>query len=154
MEDVLLDIETTLNNRPLTYLEDDIQYPVLTPNIMLHTWRSTPWLHSIPVKPLDEGVGEVSQKDIRTRWKYILKWKNAACARWTKEYRGALRERHNMIQSEKQRVPTIGEIVLIKGDEKNGGANIFQQRWCCKGGEDHIWRERYSVYSLRNFPVT
>ena len=67
MEDVLLDIETTLNNRPWTYLGDDIQYPVLSPNIMLH---------GIPAKSLDEDVDEVSQKDIRIHWKYILKCKN------------------------------------------------------------------------------
>ena len=28
----MLDIETTLNNRPLSYLEDDTQFPVFTPN--------------------------------------------------------------------------------------------------------------------------
>ena len=60
MEDVLLDIEITSNNRPLTYLEDDILCPVLTPNIMLR---------GIPVKPLDEVVDEVYQKDIMTCWK-------------------------------------------------------------------------------------
>ena len=30
LEEVLLDIENTLNNRPLTYVEDDVEYPVLT----------------------------------------------------------------------------------------------------------------------------
>ena len=28
LEEVLLDIEITLNNRPLNYLEDDIQFPI------------------------------------------------------------------------------------------------------------------------------
>lgn len=32
LQDVLLDVEVTLNNRPLGYLEDDIEMPVLTPN--------------------------------------------------------------------------------------------------------------------------
>ena len=31
-EEVLLDIELTLNNRPLIYIEDDKQLPVLAPN--------------------------------------------------------------------------------------------------------------------------
>jgi hypothetical protein len=35
VEEVLLDVEVTLNNRPLTYVEDDLQFPVLTPNSML-----------------------------------------------------------------------------------------------------------------------
>ena len=34
-EEVLLDVEVALNNRPLTYLEDDVQLPTLTPNAMM-----------------------------------------------------------------------------------------------------------------------
>ena len=34
LEEVLLDVETTVNNRPLSYVEDDVQMPVLTPNSM------------------------------------------------------------------------------------------------------------------------
>ena len=35
LENVLLDVESTLNNRPLGYVEDDIDMPVLTPNTMI-----------------------------------------------------------------------------------------------------------------------
>ena len=35
LADLLQDVEPTLNNRPLGYVEDDVQMPVLTPNIML-----------------------------------------------------------------------------------------------------------------------
>ena len=35
LESVLLDVEVNFNNRPLTYIEDDIQCPILTPNSML-----------------------------------------------------------------------------------------------------------------------
>jgi hypothetical protein len=35
LEDVILDVEVALNNRPLTYLEDDIELPALTPNSLL-----------------------------------------------------------------------------------------------------------------------
>ena len=31
LEEVILDVETTPNNRPLGYVEDDIYMPVLTP---------------------------------------------------------------------------------------------------------------------------
>ena len=34
--EVLMDIEITLNNRPLSYVEDDIQMPILTPNTMIN----------------------------------------------------------------------------------------------------------------------
>ena len=30
LEDVLLDVEVALNNRPLSYVEKDLQFPVLT----------------------------------------------------------------------------------------------------------------------------
>ena len=35
LEEILLDVEITLNNRPLSYVEDDLQLPLLTPNMML-----------------------------------------------------------------------------------------------------------------------
>ena len=35
LQEVLLDVEITLNNRPLSYVEDDVQMPLLTPNAML-----------------------------------------------------------------------------------------------------------------------
>ena len=35
LEEVLLDIEIILNNRPLTYPEEKIDYSILTPNSLL-----------------------------------------------------------------------------------------------------------------------
>ncbi|CAB4037018.1 Gag-Pol poly, partial [Paramuricea clavata] len=35
LEEVLLDVEVVLNNRPLQYVEDDVQRPILTPNSLL-----------------------------------------------------------------------------------------------------------------------
>lgn len=35
LEDVLLDVEVTINNRPLCYMEDDIELPLLTSNMMI-----------------------------------------------------------------------------------------------------------------------
>ena len=36
LKEVLIDIENTLNNRPLGYIQNDIQLPILTPNMILH----------------------------------------------------------------------------------------------------------------------
>ena len=41
LEEVLLDVEITLNNRPLGYVEDDIQLSVLTPISVLHLNSNT-----------------------------------------------------------------------------------------------------------------
>ena len=35
LEDVMLDVEINMNNRPLTYIEEDIQRSILTPNSMI-----------------------------------------------------------------------------------------------------------------------
>ena len=35
LHDVLLDTEVALNNRPLSYVKDDPQLPMLTPNSLL-----------------------------------------------------------------------------------------------------------------------
>ena len=35
LAEVLTDIETTLNNRSLTYMEEDIKFPVFTPNSLI-----------------------------------------------------------------------------------------------------------------------
>ena len=35
MKEVLLDVEVALNNRPLSYVEEDAQMPILTPNSMI-----------------------------------------------------------------------------------------------------------------------
>ena len=40
LEEVLLDIKITFNNHPLNYLDDDIQFPVLTPNTLAFVERN------------------------------------------------------------------------------------------------------------------
>ena len=35
LKEVLLDVEINMNNRPLTYIEEDIQRSILTPNSMI-----------------------------------------------------------------------------------------------------------------------
>ena len=35
LQEVLLDVENTLNNRSLTYVEDHVEYPILTANTLV-----------------------------------------------------------------------------------------------------------------------
>ena len=56
-EEIVLDIEVTLNNRPLMYVEEDIQMPVLTPNTLLY---GQPLL--LPGEDLDEDVPELQRR--------------------------------------------------------------------------------------------
>lgn len=109
MEDTLLDIQLVVNNRPLTYCEEDIELPLLTPNMLIHG-------KSIYIP--EEEPSMVS-KDLRTRVKYLLRCKEALRKRWQSEYARALRERHNLKHPDKQANIERGDIVMIKGDEKN-----------------------------------
>ena len=56
LEEVLLDVELCLNNRPLSYVEDDHEMPILTPNVMSFGQRySTP----------DEDPDNIGERDLR-----------------------------------------------------------------------------------------
>ena len=58
LEEVLLGVEEALNNRPLSYVEDDVQLPVLTPCARMY---GQPKLES-----KEEG-----HADLRKRVKYL-----------------------------------------------------------------------------------
>lgn len=81
--EVVLDVDVEHNNRPLRYLEEDVQLPVLTPNSMLH----------INPKHLPElQTHDVPDKDPRKRAKLLLKFKEVMWKRWATEYVRSLRE--------------------------------------------------------------
>ena len=61
LEEVLLDIENTLNNQPLTYVEDDVEYPILTPITIVFGQN---------IMFPDENL-ETENKDLGKRFKYI-----------------------------------------------------------------------------------
>ena len=125
----------------MIYVEDDIEMPVLTPNRLLY---GQPLL--LPEEDLDDDVPE-----IKRRQRYINKCKDAAKTRWTKEYLKALRERNNMLHQTKEMQISLGDIVLIKSDEKHRGEwnigmayNILVNPW-----ELQILRRPLIEYHLR-----
>ena len=112
LEEVLLDIEKILNNRPLTYIEEEIDYPILTPNSLI-LGRDV----SFP----DAAPHESESETIMKRHKYIRRCKEALWKRWKHEYLVALREKHNLKNKDKTFKINVGDVVLIKGEEKNRG---------------------------------
>ena len=72
LEEVLMVIQITLNNRPLYHVEDDIQIPISTPNTMIH---------GIAILELEEDVHSIEDKDLRKRARYIQKCKSLAWQR-------------------------------------------------------------------------
>eukprot|EP00794_Sanderia_malayensis_P001492 gene1492-biopygen1236 len=111
LKELLLDVEMTMNNRPFSYIEDDLQLPVLTPNMMLLSDKNV---------LLQFDASEMKDGDLRKRAKYLSKcrdlWK-----RWKTEYVRSLRERHNMKSRNQDKQIAIGQIVMIHGEEKNRG---------------------------------
>ncbi len=112
LQEVILDIMTTLNNRPLSYCEDDLQLPTLTPNILIFGRANY---------IIEQQPANVDDRDMRRRAKYLMKCKEALWKRWQAEYLRALRERHNLKHDGKQGNLANGDVVLIKGESKNRG---------------------------------
>ena len=117
-EEVLLDIELTLNNRPLIYVEDYVQLAVLTPNTLIH---------GMNVVNLEEASDNIDEYKFRKRSKYVQECKEMAWARWTSEYLKALRERHNLKHRSHEIQISKGDVVLIKDEVENRNSSAYQQ---------------------------
>ena len=75
LAEVVLGVEVALNNRPLTYLEDDAQLPVLTPCSMLNINPSV-----IP----EVDAYQLHDRDLRKRAKFWRRCKEAMWNRFSK----------------------------------------------------------------------
>ncbi|XP_028409519.1 uncharacterized protein LOC114532142 [Dendronephthya gigantea] len=131
LEEVVLDVEIALNNRPLTYLEDDIQLPVITPCSML----------SINPNVLPEvDAHHLGDSELRKRARFLRRCKEAMWNRWTKEYVRSLRERHKQQVSGQKSYPKIGEVVMIKDEDKR--RNVWKLGVVCGviEGKDNVVR--------------
>ena len=106
----ILDVEITLNNRPLGYIEDDDQVPLLAPNAMQF---------GLPNVLPEQEDHRVEESDLRRRARGVRYCKEVLWKRWQTEYLRALRERHNMKHNGKMANISIGDVEIIKGEEKN-----------------------------------
>ena len=77
LSDIVLDVEIAINGRPLSYLEDDVEMPILTPSSMLHLQ---------PTQLPGLSPHHLQETDLRKRAKYLLRCKEAMWSRWSKEY--------------------------------------------------------------------
>ena len=111
LEEVLLDVEVTLNNRPLSYIEDEVQFPVLTPNTLL--FENSNILPELETHHIVDG-------DLCRRAKHLLRCKEAVWKRWSREYLRSLRERHRA-KIRAGPVPKVGDVVTISDNEKKKG---------------------------------
>ena len=105
--EVMLDVEIAVNSRPLSYVEEDVQQPLLTPNSFLF-YRS----NQMP----EVEAHHLKDVDLHKRARYLRKCKQAMWSRWSNEYMRGLRDRHN---DGKLTHLTKGEVVIVKDDDRN-----------------------------------
>ena len=110
LSDVVLDVEIAVNSRPLSYQEEDVEMPLLTPSSMLHLRPN-----HLP----ELSVHHLPERDLRKRAKYLLRCKEAMWSRWTREYVRSLRERHSKCGGDQTPHPSVGDVVIIQDESRN-----------------------------------
>ena len=111
LEEITLDIEIDLNNRPLKYVDNDIELLIPTPNSLIYS-------HNIRVP---ENEFDDDDTNVLKRQRNIKRCKQAAWNRWKNDYLRAFLERHDMKHKPSKKELKKGDIVILKSDEKNRG---------------------------------
>ena len=115
METVLIEVESTINSRPLTYLhDDDIQDPI-TPSHLFCGRNIMPQAESLPVLSNTDNLGKQT--------KYMQQVIKSFWSRFSKTYLKYLREHHMYTAGRKRvcekNVLSVGEVVMIKEDSSS-----------------------------------
>ena len=121
--DIALDIEINLNNRPynndhLTYVDSDIELPILAPNSLIYS-------DSIRVP---ENEFDDDDTNLLKHQRYIKQCKQAAWNHWKNDYLRALHGRHDMKHKPSKKELKKGDIVIInlmKRIEDSGKLEMF-----------------------------
>lgn len=112
LQTLVVEIETILNNRPLTYVSDDPKdMEPLTPSHLLygHQIAFLPYNVS-PDELADSDYGDYSQLKKRAKMQALLL--DHFSSRWRREYLTLLREFHNSSGDNRQSVQ-VGDVVLV-----------------------------------------
>ena len=110
LSDVVLDVEIAINGRPLSYMEEGVELPVLTPSSMLHLRPS-----QLP----ELSAYHIEEPDLRERAKCLHWCKEVVWSRWTREYVRSLHERHSRSRGKQTPHPSVGEVVIIQDESRN-----------------------------------
>ena len=110
LQDVLLDVGIALNNCPPSYAEENVQLPLLTAN-MLQFGRFN-------LLPDSEAY---HQENPENACKVSSEMEGHDLEKLDYRVPRGLRERHNIKLNKRQLSLTSGDVIIIKGDEKNHG---------------------------------
>ena len=111
----LLDVEAVLNNRPLTYLDEELGPEALTPNHLIHGRR-------IPTLAWEQPDSN-DEAEATNRLKHLQKQLEHFWKRWNREYIASLREHHRWNAKKPQKSLKKGAIVLIQQE------GMSRSRW-------------------------
>ena len=115
LKDTMLDVESFMNNRPLTYLGEEPDQKVLTPNILL----KGPETRSQFLTPDLENIHyEEESKAVTKRLQYLETIRCVLKKRWQKEYLHTLQERHFRNQEPNQMIPPPNSVVLYTDENQ------------------------------------
>ena len=137
LRDTLLDVDNFINNRPLTYIGEELERPVLSPNILLKG-NSTPFLE----EDLEKLHYLEEAQPLKKRLAYLLKTKAMLKKRWLSEYLFALRDQRNPEKT--QSIPHIGDVVLT-----TEGLDGLKPEWNLGRVLDHIKGKDGVIRGLR-----
>ena len=115
MRTLLIEIEATLNNRPLTYVYDDeqgVSHP-LTPAALIYG-------RTVATTPNDKQFEIISTSQALTRRdKYHQRLLNQFTNQWRTEYLLSLRESSRVSRGSDKSVIGVGDIVILKNDKSS-----------------------------------
>ncbi|PFX28395.1 Pro-Pol polyprotein [Stylophora pistillata] len=111
LEEAILDVEVAVNNRPLNYVEDDVQLPILTPTpyCLVNQMHFSSWNHTA-YKTVNYASEQSISDDARRP--------SGDDGRGIRK--GAARTPSSK-ESWKTHNPSVDEVLLIKSDDKNRG---------------------------------
>ena len=145
----LIEIEGTLNSRPLTYEYDELGAEMLTPAHLIYGRR----LANLPDELRnDEEEGELG---ILRRFRYLARLRMHFWNRWRKEYLTDLREHHGSTGKKgvvKQ--VEIGDAVLVHGEHmKRGSWQMGKVEELIVGKDKEVRGAKVKLLGARGKPV-
>ncbi|KAL2076831.1 hypothetical protein ACEWY4_027575 [Coilia grayii] len=114
MTTILTEVEATLNSRPLTFVNNDLDEPQpLTPAHFLVGKRVT----SLPPKqlPAVSGITTLNREEMTRRWRYRQCLMTRCWSRWRKDYLLDLKSAHRCDSLQPTSLK-VGDVVLLGDD--------------------------------------
>ena len=111
MEEILIDVENSMNNRLLLYQGEEFEQPVITPTILLR---------GRPLSIVEEDLQLIGDDaEVTKRMKLLHKSKHQLRQQFINEYVHALEKWQQLANNQQEvAVPDTGSVVLLKGETK------------------------------------